>query len=159
MSDARMTDERRRPGPGAKKGRGQKDAAMDTERYSGKGGVFERLGESNKESGPGPAKSVEGFVIFVTNVHEETAEEDLFDVFAEYGEIKNVHLNLDRRTGLVRGYALVEFETYSEAKQAIERMNGADFHGNTLNVSWAFSRGPVVGRAATRRRTNVNRQR
>mmetsp|Transcript_5660 Transcript_5660/g.8600 ORF Transcript_5660/g.8600 Transcript_5660/m.8600 type:complete len:145 (-) Transcript_5660:120-554(-) len=126
--------DRRSRNKGRRKGRGH--AHMDDEdRYKGRGGVFETI---EQESTDGPAQSIEGWIVFVSNVHEEAQEDDILDKFSEYGDVKNIHVNLDRRTGFVKGYALVEFESRDDAAEAIDKMNGQELLGQTVTVDWAF---------------------
>ena len=47
-----------------------------------------------------PCKSVEGWVVFVSGVHEEAADDDLIDLFGEHGQVLGVTVSLDRETGL-----------------------------------------------------------
>lgn len=89
---------------------------------------------------PGPVRSVDGWVLFVTGLHEEAREDDIEDKFSEVGRVTHVRMNFDRRTGRGKGYAFVEYGTQSQAQDAINKLHGIQFHGKTIAVHWAFVR-------------------
>eukprot|EP00033_Pygsuia_biforma_P000736 GCRY01000861.1.p1 GENE.GCRY01000861.1~~GCRY01000861.1.p1 ORF type:complete len:152 (-),score=33.13 GCRY01000861.1:42-497(-) len=112
------------------KGRGFQKRNRDSERRDSKFGSTD------------PQKSMEGWNIVVTGIHEECAEDDLRDQFSEFGEIKKLSLNLDRKTGYAKGYAFLEYVKKDEAQEAIDKMNGSEFLEQTLKVDWAVMKGP-----------------
>ncbi|GAM20867.1 hypothetical protein SAMD00019534_040420 [Acytostelium subglobosum LB1] len=142
--------------PSKFKGRGTTDS-IDSERYAGQDGVFEPLSATESEIKPGtPIRSIEGWIIIVTNIHDEVQESDLRDVFCEYGAIRNLHLNYDRRTGFVKGYAMIEYENQSEADAAIKESGKLEIAGQKLSVDYAFvstndTSGPVLQLRSQRR--------
>lgn len=78
--------------------------------------------------------------IFVGNLPYEVSEDDIKQVFAEYGSVKRVHLPTDRDTGRVRGFAFVEMDSETEENSAISDLNGAEWMGRTMRVDKARPR-------------------
>ncbi len=78
--------------------------------------------------------------IYVGNLNYEINQEDLNEVFSEYGNVKRVHLPTDRETGRKRGFGFVEMETEAAETKAIETLDGAEWMGRELRVNKARPR-------------------
>ncbi|HEY9620365.1 MAG TPA: RNA-binding protein [Crinalium sp.] len=78
--------------------------------------------------------------IYVGNLSFEATQEDLIEIFSEYGKVQRVQLPTDRETGRVRGFAFVEMETADEEASAIEALDGAEWMGRDLKVNKAKPR-------------------
>ena len=75
--------------------------------------------------------------IYVGNLSYEVVEDDLRQVFLEYGSIKSVYLPFDREAERIRGFAFVEMESDAEETAAIEALDGAEWMGRSLRVNKA----------------------
>ena len=78
--------------------------------------------------------------IYIGNLSYEVNQEDLSEVFAEYGTVKRVHIPTDRETGRVRGFAFVEMESEANEDKAIEALDGAEWMDRQLRVNKARPR-------------------
>ncbi|ABW27623.1 MULTISPECIES: RNA-binding protein [Acaryochloris] len=80
--------------------------------------------------------------VYIGNLSYEVTEDDLSAVFAEYGEVKQVKLPVDRESGRKRGFGFVEMQDESNEEKAIEELDGAEWMGRTLKVNKAKPRTP-----------------
>ena len=90
--------------------------------------------------------------IYVGNLSYEVGQDDLKQVFLEYGTVSSVQLPTDRETGRMRGFAFVEMGTEAEETAAIEALDGAEWMGRNLKVNKAKpreDRGSSGGRQAS----------
>lgn len=77
--------------------------------------------------------------IYVGNLSFKTTEQDLEELFAQYGEVTRVNIIQDRETGRSRGFGFVEMESEG-ASEAIEALDGNEFDGRNLRVNVARER-------------------
>jgi RNA recognition motif-containing protein len=88
--------------------------------------------------------------IYVGNLHYKLAEEDLKEVFEEYGSVSSAKIIMDRSTGKSKGFGFVEMPDDEVAKHAIDNLNGVELMGRSLRVN--------VARNKTGSRPRIKRQ-
>jgi len=78
--------------------------------------------------------------IYVGNLSFRTDDEELREVFSEFGEVSSAKVVMDRETNRSRGFGFVEMDNDAEGKAAIEALDGAEVGGRNLRVNEARPR-------------------
>jgi len=73
----------------------------------------------------------------VTNLSENTREQDLQDLFRPFGDISRIFLAKDKNTGQSKGFAFINFRRREDAAKAIQVLNGYGYDHLILSVEWA----------------------
>jgi RNA recognition motif-containing protein len=80
--------------------------------------------------------------IYVGNLAHNVTEEQLRELFAQFGDVTSVKIITDKFTNSPRGFAFVEMPVAAEAQQAMEELNGKDLGGQKLRINEANPRPP-----------------
>ncbi len=78
--------------------------------------------------------------IYVGNLSFQAEQEDLVDLFGQYGEVRQCSLPLDRETGRKRGFAFVELASDAEEQKAIDDLQDVEWMGRMIRVNKATPR-------------------
>ncbi|NWT50999.1 RBMX2 protein, partial [Erythrocercus mccallii] len=72
--------------------------------------------------------------IFVGRLHYELTEGDVICVFSQYGEVVNINLVRDKRTGKSKGFCFLCYEDQRSTILAVDNFNGIKIKGRTIRV-------------------------
>ena len=78
--------------------------------------------------------------IYIGNLSFQAEQEDLLDLFGQYGEVKSASLPLDRETGRKRGFGFVEMATDEDEQKAIDALQNVEWMGRMIRVNKATPR-------------------
>ena len=78
--------------------------------------------------------------IYVANIPWKASEEQLKQLFAEYGEVSSAKIIMDKVTQRSRGFGFIEMADDTAGRNAINELNGFDFLGKNLVVNEARPR-------------------
>ena len=82
--------------------------------------------------------------IYVGNLLYTATEDELQQLFSQFGTVNSVKLIKDRETGRPRGFGFVEMEA-ANAQSAIEALDGKEYGGRNLRVNEARDRKQSMG--------------
>lgn len=88
--------------------------------------------------------------IFISNLSFRINDDDLKQLFEDYGEISSAKVITDRYTGKSRGFGFVEMSNDDAAKKAIEELDRAEYDGKVITVSIAKPKTETKGRDGSR---------
>ncbi|KAH0559889.1 hypothetical protein GP486_003592 [Trichoglossum hirsutum] len=72
--------------------------------------------------------------LFVRNLSYGATEDDLRDHFSPFGDLEEVHLAIDPKTGLSKGFAYILYLGPPSAVQAYQALDGKIFQGRLLHI-------------------------
>ncbi len=78
--------------------------------------------------------------IYVGNLSYDLTDQDLKEIFSEFGEVTKVSLIMDRDTGRPKGFGFVEMAEDSAGQSAIDELDGASLNGRNIRVNEAKPR-------------------
>ena len=73
--------------------------------------------------------------IYVGNLNYNLKEEELAELFSQYGEVVSVKIVKDQETGKAKGFGFVEMANDSEGTEAIEKLDGVEVRGRNMKVN------------------------
>lgn len=84
--------------------------------------------------------------LYVGNLPFHFTENDVQELFGQYGSVVSTALVLDRDTGRTRGFGFVEMATRGEGHKAMETLNGSTLEHRKLVVNEQQAKKKKVGR-------------
>ena len=78
--------------------------------------------------------------IYIGNLSYSVTEDELRQAFEAFGNVETAKVITDNYTGRSKGFGFVEMPDESEARSAIDGLNGKDVKGRTLKVDEARPR-------------------
>ncbi|HKK10815.1 MAG TPA: RNA-binding protein [Bacteroidales bacterium] len=96
--------------------------------------------------------------IYVGNLHYEIDEDQLKEIFEEYGEVSSSKIIMDRETGRSKGFGFIEMPNDEEANNAMGELNDAELKGRNMRVNEARERTGGGGGGGRDRRSNFRQR-